>query len=357
MDIKQLIKPHIRRVDVYRPGEDEAGFAKLSSNENPYPPHPDIVAAVTNAMAEANRYPASGSPRLTAALASRLGVDESMVMVGNGSNEIIDLLVRAFVYDDENIVYPTPSFIAYSIIADVCGVHGRPVECVDYRLNLPAMADAVNDKTRMVVICNPNNPTSTHVTEQELADLISRLRDDVLLVLDEAYIEYVDAPDFPRSLEWLRQRPTTIITRTFSKFFAAAAVRLGYAVAHPDIIQALHQTRTPFNVSSIAQAAGLAALKLESTLKPQLDEAIAERERIREAILVLGLACPPSQTNFVFVDLGDSSVDLFAVCKAHRVLIRRLGQFGASANTYRISIGTPAENDLLLAAMRSAFPG
>jgi len=355
MDIERLIRPSIREIDQYQPGEDRDDSIKLSSNENPRGPHPAIVEAVTEALARANRYPLSGSPALTRALAEHHGVTPQEVMVGNGSNEIIDLLVRAFVAPDENVVYPWPSFIVYNLVPKICGVKGIGVLCKDYRVDLPGMLERVDAKTRMVFVCNPNNPTSTYVTARELYAFLSELREDVLVVMDEAYIDYVDAADYPDSLPLRKTRNTVVTLRTFSKFHSIAGIRVGYAVADPAVIGALHKARQPFNVSSLAQAAGLAALRCAGDLRPMAKETIAERERVRAAVRDLGFVCPPSQTNFVFVDLLDSTVDLFEALSRRGVVVRRMGQFGSATNTYRVSVGTPAENDVLIEALRAVF--
>ncbi len=355
MDIERLARPFLSEIQRYEPGEEHAGTIKLSSNENPRPPHPKIVAAVTVALQDANRYPASGSPELTRALARHHGITPDEIMVGNGSNEIIDLLVRAFVAPGENVVFPVPSFIVYGLIARICGVDGVGIPCRDYRLDLPAMRQAVNDRTRMVFVCNPNNPTSTYVTADDVNTFLRDLPDEVLVVMDEAYIDYVDAKDYPKSLDLRRTRDGLIVLRTFSKFFAVAGIRVGYAIAHPKIVEILHKVRQPFNVSRLAQAAGLAALECAGDLRPMARETIAERARVRDAMLALGLACPPSQTNFVFVDLGERDVDLFGELSKRGVIVRRLGQFGAARAMYRITVGTPQENDRLIEATRDVF--
>jgi histidinol-phosphate aminotransferase len=355
VDVDRYLRPFLRDIVRYEPGEDHPGAIKLSSNENPRPPHPAIVAAVTRELAQANRYPESGSPELTHALAARHRVTPEEVMVGNGSNEIIDLLVRAFVAPDENIVFPVPSFIVYGLIARICGCRGVGIPCRDYRLDLPAMRAVIDDKTRMVFVCNPNNPTSTYVTAAEVDAFLAGVPDDVFVVMDEAYVDYVDAPDYPDSLSLRRQRDGLIVLRTFSKFFAVAGIRVGYAIADPRVVDALHRVRQPFNVSRLAQAAGLAALSCADELTPMARETIAERARVRDAILGQGLVCPPSQTNFVFVDLGERDVDLFGELAARGVVVRRLGQFGAARAMFRISIGTPPENDALIAALRDVL--
>ncbi len=355
MDIKKLVKPHLRDIMIYEPGMDKEEHVKLSSNENPRGPHPQVIAAITNMLKDANRYPPSGSPELTKALARHHGVDAGEIMVGNGSNEIIDLLVRAFVNNDENVIYPVPSFIVYALIAKICGCQGIGVDCKDYRLDLPAMKKAVNKKTRMVFVCNPNNPTSTYVTAAELDEFLRGLPEDVLVVMDEAYFDYISADDYPDSESLRKTRNTIIILRTFSKFHSLAAIRIGYAIADPEVVMALHRVRQPFNVNRVAQVAGLAALECMEELRPMAQETVRERERVRRAALELGMICPLSQANFVFVDLGESTLDLYQALYEHEVIVRRMGQFGSSKNTYRISIGTKEENDRLIAAMRAVY--
>lgn len=356
MDIRKLVKPSIDEIQQYEPGQDRANSVKLSSNENPRGPHPRVVEAITDAARRSNRYPLSGSPELTAALAAKHGVTPEEVMVGNGSNEILDLLVRAFVADGENVVFPWPSFIVYNLIPKICGVEGRPVMLSDLRVDLPAMREAIDDRTRMVMVCNPNNPTSTYVSAEEMDRFLDGLREDVLVVMDEAYFDYVDAPDYPDSLALRRSRNTIVTLRTFSKFHAIAGVRVGYAIADPAVIMALHKARQPFNVSLIAQAAAMAAMECADELRPMARETIRERERVRAEVRRLGMECPESQTNFVFVALGDSDLDLFAALSKRNIIVRPMGQFGSAKNTYRISIGTPEENDRLLEAL-SAVTG
>lgn len=352
MNIDKMVRPGVREIQRYEPGEDHPGSIKLSSNENPRPPHPRIVEAVVAAMLSSNRYPESGCPDLVHAIARHHGLSDDEVMVGHGSNEIIDLLVRASAGAGDNMIFPVPSFIVYHLIAKVCGVDGIGVPCRDYRMDLPAMRRAVTDRTRAIFLCNPNNPTSTYVNASEVRDFLSDLPRDLFVVMDEAYIDYVDATDYPDSMQLRREYPNLVILRTFSKFFAIAGVRVGYALAHKDMVDVLHRVRQPFNVSRLAAAAGVAALQCYNELAPVARETVAERERVRTEVLKLGFTCPPSQANFLFVDLGDSDLDLFSELQRRRVIVRRLGQFGATRNSYRISIGTPDENDQLIQALR-----
>jgi histidinol-phosphate aminotransferase len=219
-------------------------------------------------------------------------------------------------------------------------------------MDLTAMRRAVNDHTRAIFLCNPNNPTSTYVTEQEVRAFLRDLPSDLFVVMDEAYIDYVDAQDYPDSMQLRREHPNLVILRTFSKFFAIAGVRVGYAMAHRDVVDVLHRVRQPFNVSRLAEAAGLAALQSHAELAPLAKETVDERNRVRDEVLKLGFTCPPSQANFLFIDLGASELDLFVELQRRKVIVRRLGQFGSTRNSYRVSIGTPDENDHLIRALR-----
>jgi histidinol-phosphate aminotransferase len=352
MNIDKIVRPGVRQIQRYEPGEDHPGCIKLSSNENPRPPHPRIVEGVIAAMLTSNRYPESGTPTLVHALAKHHGLPDNEVMVGHGSNEVIDLLVRACAGPDENVIFPVPSFIVYHLIAQVCFTEGIGVPCRDYRMDLTAMRKAANEHTRAIFLCNPNNPTSTYVNESEVRAFLRDLPPDLFVVMDEAYIDYVDARDYPDSMQLRREFPNIVILRTFSKFFAIAGVRVGYTMAHRDVVDVLHRVRQPFNVSRLAEAAGMAALECAPELAPLAKETTTERERVRDEVLKLGFACPPSQANFLFVDLGNSEIDLFVELQRRKVIVRRLGQFGSTRNSYRISIGTPDENDLLIRALR-----
>ncbi|MEJ2720625.1 MAG: histidinol-phosphate transaminase, partial [bacterium] len=311
MDLDKLAKPYLKDLNPYQPGKPieqvqrERGmktpFAKLASNENPYPPHERIRSALVAAIDEANRYPESGAPDLTNAIAAYLGVDPAEVFVGNGTNEIIDLLVRAFVAPDENCVFSSLSFTIYRIICKQCDVKGIEVPHRDFGHDLDAMAAAVDDKTKIVFLCNPNNPTGTHNTADATARFLGRIPENVLVVFDQAYLEYVTAPDYPDVYALRRQRPSIISLRTFSKIYSLAGLRIGYGVADAAVVDILNKTRQPFNVNRLAQAAALAALECRDEFGAYLEENGRERDRVRAEMLALGFECPPSQTNFLFV--------------------------------------------------------
>ena len=365
MDIDKLAKEFLAKVRPYTPGKPieqaqrergtELEIIKLASNENPYAPHKKIKEAVIRALEETNRYPESGAPDLTDALARHHGVGAGEIFVANGTNEILDLLVRIYVKDDENCVFSALSFMIYKIVCTQCGVEGIEVPQRDYTHDLDAMADAINDKTRLVWICNPNNPTATYNNADELERLLARVPDHVLVVLDEAYYEFVDAGDYPDSLALRKQHEGLIVLRTFSKFYSLAGIRLGYAVADPRVVSALNKMRQPFNVNRLAQAAGLAALTVAGDMRWFVEETVRERTKMREALLELGCVCPPSQTNFLFVVPEGYKGDIVKALEDQGVLVRPMAPFGAPANSFRVNTGTPRENARFLEVFGDAL--
>ncbi len=365
MEMEKLAKPFLKHINPYQPGKPieqlqrERGIsispAKLASNENPYPPHPRIREALVSAIDGVNRYPESGCPDLTEKLAAVHSVSPSEVFVGNGTNEIIDLLIRAYVEADENCVYSALSFVIYKLVSMQCGVGGIEVPARDFSHDLAAMARAVNDKTKIVFVCNPNNPTGTYSAAREVDRFLADVPDRVLVVFDQAYIEFVDAPDYPDTLLLRGTRPTVVSLRTFSKVYSLAGVRIGYAVADRRIVESLNKMRQPFNVNRLAQAAALAALECRGEIGQFIVETRREREKIRNAMLAMGCECPPSQTNFVFVVAKGFSGNICGRLEDFGVIVRPMSQSGGPPNSFRVNTGTPEENDRFLAALRSVL--
>ncbi len=362
MDFKPLFRPGILATRPYSPGKPisevqrELGLdsvVKLASNENPEGPLPAVVEAVREAALELNRYPDAACYELTHALAEDLGVAPESILFGNGSNEIIDMFIRALVSPGETVVFAHPSFIVYPL---TCGVHyecgrGIPLDADD-RHDLGAMADAVDETTKLVIVCNPNNPTGTYNTAAEFEDFLARIPERVIVLVDEAYYEYVTAPDYPQTIPLLEKHPNLVVNRTFSKIHSMAGLRVGYAVAHPDLIGELHKTREPFNVNSLAQAAALAVLKEKQAT---LDRAARNREwleTLSDELAALGLEITPSQTNFILVrcpgDAGRLTKDLLS----RGVIVRPMSAFGLGDGAIRISVGLPEENECCVAALK-----
>ena len=362
MDFKTLFRPGILGTRPYTPGKPisevqrELGLdkvVKLASNENPEGPLPSVIEAVKDALAEINRYPDASCYKLTHALSEDLGVDPGSIIFGNGSNEILDLFIRALVSPGETFIYPTPSFIVYPLTSAVHFETGRPVPLRDDDCHdLKAMAAAVDETTKLVIVCNPNNPTGTYNTADEFTEFMSSIPESVIVIVDEAYYEYVDAADYPQTLKMQARFPNLVLARTFSKIHSMAGLRIGYAVGHPDLIGEIHKTREPFNVNMLSQAAAIAVLK-------EKDETAARCRRNRENLIKfsaeltsLGLAVTPSQTNFILVRYDGDATELTSQLLKHGVIVRPMTAFGMAKDTLRISVGLPEENAECIRALK-----
>ena len=344
------LRPVLATLPAYVPGRSVPGAVKLASNETPYPPLPHVLERIAAAAAGANRYPDSGSAALTAALAARLGVEPQHVAVGCGSVSLCTQLVQAVADAGDEVIYAWRSFEAYPIIAAVGGASSVPVPLREHRHDLAAMADRITARTRLVFVCNPNNPTGTAVDRDALLGLLDRVPPDVVVALDEAYHEYVRDPAVPDGIGLLDAHPNLVVLRTFSKAYGLAGLRVGYAVAaDPAVTTALRQTQVPFAVTSVAQEAALAALEptAEAQLLQRTDEVAAERVRVRAALREAGYEVPPTEANFVWLPLGGASATWAQRCEQRGVVVRAFAGDGV-----RVTVSSPAENDRFLAAAR-----
>ena len=343
------LRPMLATLPAYVPGRTVPGAIKLASNETPYPPLPSVLARIAEAAADANRYPDNASVELTEALAAKYGVDVDQVRVGCGSVSLCTQLVQSVADADEEVIYAWRSFEAYPIIAAVSGASSIQVPLTGGHVHdLPSMAERITGKTRLIFVCNPNNPTGTAVGRDELVRFLRAVPADVVVALDEAYREFVTDPDVPDGLTLLAELPNLVVLRTFSKAYGLAGLRVGYAIAaDPAVAAALRQTQVPFAVTSIAQAAALASLEpaAEKELLERVAAIAAERDRVLAGLRQLGYDVPPSQANFVWLPLGDATVDWAAGCEQRKVIVRPFAGAGA-----RVTIGTPEENDRFLAA-------
>ncbi len=361
MDFQDLMRPHLKNVRPYVPGKPieelrreknfQGDIAKLASNENPYPPIEEITKAICEELEQLNRYPNSGSYYLCREIAERYSVDPEQVFVGNGSNEIIDLLARAFINPDDEIVYPFPSFIVYPIVSQLMGVKAVEVPLTDYRIDIGAVKGAITRKTKIVFICNPNNPTGTYVSAAEVERLLDGLRSDIIVAFDEAYYEYVVAEDYPDSLELLKSHPNIIVFRTFSKIFSLSGLRIGYSISDPSLVTCLHKVRQPFNVNRVAQAAARAALKHSDMMKARVDENRAQMKIVRDSLIELGFNVPESQTNFLLALPPAETGDIIEKLLDRGIIVRPMEPFGLGKGTMRVSIGTPEENERFISAV------
>lgn len=361
--IWQRANPQLRDLAVYEPGKPieetarEVGLrpekiVKLASNENPLGPSAKVCEAMRRALESANFYPDGGGYYLREALAAHLQVAPECIILGNGSNEIIEFIGHAFLAPSSEMVTSENAFVAYRLAASLFGARTIAVPDQDYRFDLDGILDAINDRTRVIFIANPNNPTGTMVTQPAIEDFMARVPGDVVIVFDEAYFEYLDNP--PDVLKFVRQERDLIVLRTFSKIHALANLRVGYGIARPELIRVLHKARAPFNTSGLAQAAAAAALSdqvHQSETKRLTDEG---REYFAREFAALGLRFVPSVANFVLVHVGDGRT-IFEAMLRKGVIVRALGGYNLP-EWVRISIGTMEQNRQCIAALRDALP-
>lgn len=356
-----VVRRALDGVSAYEPGKPveevqrELGLdrvVKLASNEGPFGPFPAAVEAIERSVRELNRYPDGGAYQLRAALAERHGVRLEEVSVAAGADGIIDLVSQATLDPGDEIVCGWPSFASYVICALKLGAVPRKVPLRDHRYDLEAMLDAIVPKTKLVYVCNPNNPVGPMSTREELDAYFERVPDHVLTVLDEAYFEYVDHPDYPDGIEeHAKAGRNVLVLRTFSKIYGLAGLRVGYGVAPASLVTALAKVRRAFDVSIPAQAAALASLDQPEEIERRRRlnaEGLAQLERImREHGLD---PVTPSFTNFLFAEVGDDSRPLFEQLLREGVIVRPTGPFGAPGGI-RVTVGTPEENDFFADAL------
>ena len=331
-------------------------IVKLASNENPLGPSPKALAAMQKALAETARYPDGSGFSLKHRLAAKLGVQPARITLGNGSNDVLDLIARVFLGPGRSAVFSQHAFAVYPISTQAVGAKARIAPAHDgsrgprYGHDLGAMLDRVADDTTVVFIANPNNPTGTYATTKELEDFLVALPERVIAVVDEAYFEYVERDDYPDALAWLGRFPNLIVTRTFSKAYGLAGLRVGYAVSHPQVAELLNRVRQPFNVNHLALAAAEAALDDEAHLQKTRE---LNREGLRQleaAFERLGLDYIPSIGNFITVDLGRQAQPVFEALLREGVIVRPVTNYGLP-NHLRVSVGTCEENEAFIAAL------
>jgi histidinol-phosphate aminotransferase len=363
MSIEQLVNPHIRALNPYVPGkpieevERELGIAgsvKLASNENPLGPSPKALAALGLAAGQISRYPDGASFELRAKLAAHLGVDGSQLVFGSGPDQVLELLANSFLAVGDEVVMPWPSFAMYPIVAR--GMGAEPVMVPlreDMTHDLSAMAAAVGPRTKIVFLCNPNNPTGTSFGADAFESFLGDLPADVVLAIDEAYFEFVDRDDFPRSIECIRRRPGTIVLRTFSKIYGLAGLRVGYGISDSELIGFLERARHPFNVNRLAEVAALAALEDEEHVSRTREVNRSGIVWLTRELGQLGYEVWPSEANFLMVRTGPGYYEKLLQLG---VIVRPLGGFGLDDHI-RISIGTAEENERLIKALQKIEEG
>ncbi len=338
-----------------RPPEPVDGVTpyKISSNENPYPPLPSVLDAVTRAAATFNRYPDMGVTELTAALAERLGVPPAHLATGTGSVAVLAQLLAVTCEPGDEVVYAWRSFEAYPVVVALSGATSVQVPLDDdLRHDLDAMADAITDRTRLVLVCTPNNPTGPAVREDELRAFLARVPRDVLVVVDEAYVEFTTEDTVPDALALYREHPNVAVLRTFSKAYGLAGLRVGYAVAHEEVATALRKAATPFGVTDLAQRAAVASLDAWDELEVRVKELVAERERVVAALRGQGWPVPQAQGNFVWLPLGDDAVPFARACQDRGLTVRPFAGDGV-----RCTVGEAGASDRLVEVAQEWLAG
>jgi histidinol-phosphate aminotransferase len=364
-DATRLANAATRALRGYDPGHDlpalrerfGARIAELGSNENPLGPSQRALLAMRAALEESFRYPDPRGGALKAALADHLDVEVERIALGNGSHELLMLLAQCFADPSHSIVYSQYGFAVFPIATAAAGARAVCVRALPrehsgapYGHHLPAMANSVRADTRIVYLANPNNPTGTWFDDAALADLLAVVPRDVLVVVDEAYHEYVDAPGLSTALRFTAEYPNLIVTRTFSKAYGLAGLRIGYLVAHPSVVEIIERLRESFNVNAVAQAGASAALADQEHLARSRETNKTEREWLRGELQSRDYRCLPSQTNFLMIDLGRDAFDLERRLFERGVIVRPMGSYGLQ-QTVRITVGSHAENERLLGTL------
>jgi histidinol-phosphate aminotransferase len=360
--IWDFANPQLRDLAVYEPGKpieetarelgsDAASIIKLASNENPLGPSPLALAAMREALECSHLYPDGGGFYLREALAAQLGVARENIILGSGSNEVLEFLGHAFLNVEDEVITSEHAFIAYKLIAAVFGARTIEVPSPDLRHHLDAMLSAITPRTRLIFIANPNNPTGTLLTQSEIDTFIAALPDRIVVAIDEAYFEYVDNP--PDALKFIHERPNVIVLRTFSKIQGLASLRIGYGVAHPELIEVLQKTRQPFNVSGLAQTAAVAALRDHAHQRETKRITDEGRAYLQEQFAAMKLPFVPSVANFVLVKVGDGAA-VFRRLLQHNIIVRALKGY-ALPEWVRISVGTMQQNRACIAALQEVL--
>lgn len=364
MDLCDLAPAYIRSIAPYQPGKpiselarelglNEADIIKLASNENPLGISPKAAASIAPAIAELARYPDGSGYELKHALSSKLAIDAEAIVLGNGSNDVLEMAARAFLAPGTNAVYAQHAFAVYPIATQATGARGIEVPARDFGHDLAAMLAAIDAQTRVIFLANPNNPTGTFIAPEEVERFLSRVPPTVLVVLDEAYQEYLPEALQPDSVRWLARFPNLVVTRTFSKIYGLAGLRLGYALAHPPVADLMNRVRQPFNANSLALTAAVAALDDHEFVRRSRELNFRGMAYLTESFKRLELSYIPSQGNFVTVRVGDGA-EIFRRLLRRGVIVRPVAGYGLPEHL-RVTIGLDAENERFVQALREAL--
>jgi histidinol-phosphate aminotransferase len=353
--MRRLTSDNILGLVPYSPGkpveelERELGITgsiKLASNENPLGPSPKAIAAITGHLHKLNRYPDGAGFYLKEGISRKHGWPTEGIILGNGSNELLDIIVRTFLLPGEEAIYAEPSFVVYKMAAQAADRAGVAVPLKDGRHDLIAMADRINDRTKLIFIANPNNPTGTMNTSGEMKALMERVPEDVIVVLDEAYYEYVTDRDYPDTMGYLRDGRRIIILRTFSKIYGLAGLRIGYGFASPEMVDLMNRVRQPFNTNSLAQVAALAALGDDAHVQTSIRVNEEGKKYLYGELDRLKVSYLPTQANFIYMDLGRDVREVYARLLDEGVIVRPMGPA-----VIRVTVGLKEENGRFISAL------
>lgn len=355
----RLANPQLRDLAVYEPGKpieetarelgvDPAEIIKLASNENPLGPSPKALAAMRGAIESAHIYPDGAGFYLRNALAEKLGVARENIILGNGSNEVIEFLGHAFLRSGDEVITPQHAFIAYKLIATLFSAGTIETSAPDFQPDLDALLDAITPKTRIIFIANPNNPTGALTSQDKIDNFVSRVPENIIIVFDEAYFEFLDRS--PDALRYVREGRNVVVLRTFSKIHGLASLRIGYGIARAELIAVLQKTRQPFNVNGIGQIAAIAALQDEDHQRETKTIVDAGRDYLQAAFAEMKLGFVPSAGNFVMVNVGDGAA-VFKKLLAQKIIVRPLKGYELP-EWLRITIGTMGQNQKCIAALK-----
>lgn len=364
-ELLSLAVPGVRGLRPYEPGkpltelEREYGIKqaiKLASNENPLGPGAKALAAIRAQLDELGRYPDGNGFALKAALARKHGIVPEQITLGNGSNEVLEFAARAFVLPENEVVYSQHAFAVYPLVTQAIGARAVVTPVRDWGHDLEAMAAAITARTRLVFVANPNNPTGTWITADALERFLERLPEHVIVVVDEAYYEYVSESQYPNTIPWVARFPNLVVTRTFSKVHGLAGLRVGYGVSSAQMADLLNRVREPFNVNSLALAAAEAALADEQHVADSLAMNSAGMRQLMQGLDGLGLTYIPSVANFITFDVGRPAAPVYEALLRKGVIVRPIANYGMP-NHLRVTIGRPQENERFLEVLKKAVTG
>lgn len=357
-DFFRLATPGVAGLQPYYPGkpieelERELGLkdiVKLASNENPLGPGALARKAITTVMNLA-RYPDGNGYKLKQALSTYHGIDTEQITLGNGSSDVLELVARAFVTPEHQVVFSKYAFAIYPLVTRAIGADAVVVPTLEWGHDLVAMGKAVTERTRLMFVANPNNPTGTWTDRDSLRNLLESVPEDMIIVIDEAYYDYVTAPDYASCIEWLDEFPNMVVTRTFSKAFGLAGLRIGYAISHPDVANLLNRVRQPFNINSMALVAAEAALGDREHIEKSIEVNTAGMRQLELAFDSMGLHYITSQGNFICVDMQQPGMEIYNRLLQEGVIVRPIGNYDMP-NHIRITVGLEDENRKLVSAL------